>query len=202
MIDPYPSGRIITREMAKEYEGPSAIALGSKLSAYLRDRAAEGLNSGLWCPVLYYRYAVGLVFMANGPERKRALDFAAVDLAYEFSRILAWFLKRHGYFAGSSKDTSSKRGSIIDASPAGLLAALPNGGPRIERGSIIRLRLALKSKTIVCSGKVAAAIRGGRHELLRNRLHGPLRPGYGRAFAPALRRGTTSPSAACGPGGA
>lgn len=160
LLDPYPAGRIITREMAEEYEGPATVAQGSKLSAYLRARAAEGLSSGLWCPVIYYRYAVGLVYMANGPERRRALDFGAVDLAYEFSRILAWFLKRHGYFAGSSA-AAPKRGSIIDASPAGLLAALPRGGPNIAQNSVIRLRLTLKGKAVVCSGKVARRYEEG-----------------------------------------
>ncbi len=160
-VDPYPSGRIITREMAEEFEGPSAVAQGSRLSAYLRARQSGGLNSGLWCPVVYYRYAVGMVFMANGRERHYALDFRAVDLAWEFSRILAWFLKRHEYFAGSSAGVSPKRGRIIDATPAGLLAAIPRDGPRIEQGSVIRQRLVLKDRTIVCSGKVARRYEEG-----------------------------------------
>jgi hypothetical protein len=90
-----------------------------------------------------------------------ALDFGAVDLAWEFSRILAWFLKRHGYFAESAGGASPKRGSIIDASPAGILAALPVGGPKIELGTVIRLRLGLKDKSIVCSGKVARRYNEG-----------------------------------------
>jgi hypothetical protein len=159
--DPYTAGRIITREMAEDFEGATTIAQGSKLSAYLRARAAEGLSSGLWCPVIYYRYAVGIVQIANGPERPRALDFGAVDLAWEFSRILAWFLKRHGYFAESAKGAEPRRGTVIDASPAGLLAALPPGGPKIEQGSILRLRLNLDGKSIVCSGKVARRYNEG-----------------------------------------
>jgi len=159
--DPYPAGRIVTREMAEEFEGPSSMSLGSKLSSYLRGRAAEGLSSGLWCPVVYYRYAVGIVHIANGPDSRRALDFGAVDLAWEFSRILAWFLKRHGYFAQSATGAAPKRGSIIDASPSGLLAALPVGGPKIEQGSVIRLRLGLNDKNIVCSGKVARRYNEG-----------------------------------------
>jgi hypothetical protein len=158
--DPYPAGRIVTREMAEDFEGPAAVAQGSKLSSYLRGRALEGLNSGLWCPVIYYRYAVGMVFMANGPERPRALDFRAVDLAWEFSRILAWFLKRHGYFADSSLGSPPQKGSIIDASPSGLLAVLPssvlpNGSPKLPQGSVIRLRLHLKDRSIHCDGRVA-----------------------------------------------
>jgi hypothetical protein len=166
MVDPYPSGRIITREIAEEFEGPAAVAQGSKLSSYLRGRALEGLKSGLWCPVVYYRYAVGMVVMSNGPEKPRALDFGAVDLAWEFSRILAWFLKRHGYFADSDAAAGPRKGGIIDASPAGLLAALPGGSgqggfPSIPQGSVLRLRLSLKAKSIVCSGKVARRYEEG-----------------------------------------
>jgi hypothetical protein len=155
LADPYPGGRIVTREMAEDFEGPVALAQGSKLSAYLAERAVGGLHSGLWCPIVYYHYAVGIVHVANGPDHPRALDFGAVDLAWEFSRILAWFLKRHGYFAEAVGGKASKRGSIVDASPAGILAVLPAGGPRIDQGSVIRLRLGLKDKGIVCSGKVA-----------------------------------------------
>jgi hypothetical protein len=161
LADPYPSGRIITKDMAEDYEGPEAAALGSKLNSYLRARAAEGLSSGLWCPVVYYRYAVGLVFMGNGPDRKRALDFSAVDLAWEFSRILAWFLKRHGYFADADQDSGPRKSGIIDASPAGILAALPRESGKnksafpIPQGAVVRLRLTLKGRAITCSGKVA-----------------------------------------------
>jgi hypothetical protein len=155
-VDPYSAGRIITRDMAEDFEGPLAAVQGTKLAAYLRERAGGGLNSAIWCPVIYYHYAVGMVYIANGPERPIALDFGAVDLAWEFSRILAWFLKRHGYFAESTASGSApKRGSIVDASPSGLLAVLPIGGPKIEQGSTIRLRLGLKEKVIVCTGRVA-----------------------------------------------
>lgn len=168
--DPYPAGRIITREMAEEFEGPSAAVQGSKLAEYLRGRAAEGLNAGLWCPVVYYHYAVGLVFMANGPERPRALDFAAVDLAWEFSRILAWFLKRYGYFASSDAGSGPRKGGIIDASPSGLLAALPKGASpgdvaALSLGSVLRLRLTIKDKSIICSGKVARRYDEGKMSL-------------------------------------
>ena len=165
VADPYPAGRIITREIAEEFEGTHILAQGSRLSAYLLGHAARGQHSGLWCPVLYYHYAVGIILMANGPERPQELDFSAVDLAWEFSRILAWFLKRHGYFAvaetASQGNMGSSKGGIIDASPSGLLAALPGDNPAIALGSVIRLRLSVKGKTIVCSGKVVRRYQEG-----------------------------------------
>lgn len=167
--DPYPAGRIITREMAEEFEGPAAVAQGTRLSEYLRARAAEGLVSGLWCPVIFYRYAVGLIVIANGPDRPSALDFGAVDLAWEFSRILAWFLKRHGYFAlgnsgsdaGSDPISKPFKGGIIDASPSGILVALPDANPAIVQDSVIRLKLTVKEKVIICSGKIVRRYQEG-----------------------------------------
>jgi hypothetical protein len=170
LTDPYPVGRIVTRDMAEEYEASATAASslmrtpGSQLSAYLRNRAAKGQGSALWCPVVYYRYTVGMVLMSNGADRPFSLDFGAVDLAWEFSRILAWFLKRHGYFASSDSEVATSmpyRGGIIDASPSGLLAELPVGGPTVEQGTVIRLRLGLRDRGIVCSGKVARRFNEG-----------------------------------------
>jgi hypothetical protein len=170
LTDPYSSGRIVTRAMAEEYENSAVAASsmtqssGSSLSSYLRGRAVKGLGSALWCPIVYYRYAVGMVLMSNGADRPFSLDFGAVDLAWEFSRILAWFLKRHGYFASSDSEVATSapyRGGIVDASPSGLLAELPVGGPSIEQGVVIRLRLGFEERSLACSGKVARRYNEG-----------------------------------------
>jgi hypothetical protein len=170
LTDPYSGGRIVTRDMAGEYEA-SAVATssptlttGSQLSSYLRGRAIKGFSSALWCPVVYYRYTIGMVLMSNGADRPFSLDFSAVDLAWEFSRILAWFLKRYGYFASSDSEVATStlhRGGIVDASPSGLLAELPVGSLSIEQGTVIRLRLGLKDRSLVCSGKIARRYNEG-----------------------------------------
>ena len=170
--DPYSSGRIVTRGMAEDYEAsaiPSSSpteASDSRLSLYLRGRAVKGLCSALWCPVVYYKYTVGMVLMSNDASRSSPLDLGAVDLAWEFSRVLAWFLKRHGYFASSNSESeiarsAPHRGGIVDASPSGLLAELPVGGPSIDQGAVIHLRLGLRGRGIVCSGKIARRYNEG-----------------------------------------
>jgi hypothetical protein len=150
--DPYPSGRIVTLDMASDLEGPAAAAMGSLLSSLLKELALQGISTALWCPVLYYRYVVGMVIMSKA---EGALDFGAVDLAWEFSRVLAYFLKRHGYFADSGEGEGPTRGAIVDASPSGLLAAVPKKGPNLMPGSSLRLRLGVKGRSIVCSAKIA-----------------------------------------------
>ncbi len=150
--DPYPSGRIVTLAMASDLEGPAAAAMGSRLSTRLKELAAEGISSILWCPILYYRYVVGMVIMSRSSG---ALDLGAVDLAWEFARVLAYFLKRHGYFADSGKGEAATAGSVVDASPSGLLVAVPRRGPNFMPGSGLRLRLTIKNKSLVCTAKVA-----------------------------------------------
>jgi hypothetical protein len=156
--DPYPSGRIVTFEMASDLEGAAAAAMGSRLSLKLKELAGQGISSILWCPVLYYRYVVGMVVMSR---TEGALDFGAVDLAWEFSRVLAYFLKRHGYFADSGEGEGPSAGAIVDASPSGLLAAVPRKGPNFMTGSTLRLRLGVRGKSIVCSARVARRYEEG-----------------------------------------
>jgi len=165
LADPYPSGRIVTRDMAEDFEGLASLASGSRLSAYLSQRAAAGLSSAIWCPVLYYHYTVGVVILSNGPDRPRALDFAAVDLAWEFSRVLAWFLRRHDYFSAQGAGEAVREGSIVDATPAGILVVLPHDGPRFNLGASLRLRLGVEGRSIPCVARVARRYeeRGARY---------------------------------------
>ncbi len=156
--DPYPSGRIVTLAMASDLEGPAAAAMGSKLSARLKELASEGISSILWCPILYYRYVVGMVIMSR---TSGALDFGAVDLAWEFARVLAYFLKRHGYFADSGKGEAATAGTVVDASPSGLLVAVPRRGPNFMTASSIKLRISIRNKSLVCTAKVARRYEEG-----------------------------------------
>ncbi len=161
-VDPYPSGRIITRDMAEDFEGLSAMVEGSPLGSYLAERAAGGLASAVWCPVVYYRYTVGMVELSNGSGRPKSLGLTAVDLAWEFARVLAWFLKRHGYFGSAKDNEGARRGSIIDASPAGLLVELPTNGPRFVDGSLLRLKLSSGDWSLLCAAKVARRYDDGK----------------------------------------
>ncbi|HET7838591.1 MAG TPA: PilZ domain-containing protein [Rectinemataceae bacterium] len=154
-VDPYPRGRIITRDMAEDFEGLSALVEGSPLGSYLAGRAAGGLASAVWCPVVYYRYTVGMVELSNGTGRPKSLGLTAVDLAWEFARVLAWFLRRHGYFGSARETEGVRRGSIIDASPSGLLVELPAKGPRFVDGSLIKIRLSAGDWSLACAARVA-----------------------------------------------
>ncbi|HRY55554.1 MAG TPA: PilZ domain-containing protein [Spirochaetia bacterium] len=150
--DPYEPKRLVTRELAEDYEGPSASAADSLLASCLAEKAAEGQRSLLWCPVSYYRYTVGMVMLCSG---SRELGYEALDLAWDFSRLLAWFLKRHRYFAAMEEARSKGASAVVDASPAGLLVRLPAEGPGAKIGTTLKLALSHGGKNLVCDARIA-----------------------------------------------
>lgn len=155
LADPYPEGRVITRAMLEDYESPASLAGDSPLGERLAALSREGLAAALWCPILYYRYAVGLVYLGNDGASRKPFDLRAVDFAWEFSRLLAWLLKRHGYFGAAEAEPQARRGAVVDASPSGALIEISGRAPRLKQGSAVELLLSLGDKSYSCRGRVA-----------------------------------------------
>lgn len=161
IVDPYSEDRIITQEMAEDYAGPLALAGASALEAYLQEKAKAGTRSAVWCPVAYYKYSVGLIYLENGVDRPRSLDFSAVDFAWDFSRSLAWTLKRYAYFESGAEGSTTRRGEVIDASPKGLLVGLGEGSPPLKPGASFGLRLFYGNAHLPCQARVARRVVEG-----------------------------------------
>lgn len=159
VTDPFPESRIVTRSLLEDYEGPVALAGDSPIRKYLEQRSRGGLAAGLWCPILYYRYAVGFVYLGNNKDCKRPLDLKAVDFAWNFSRILAWFLKRYSYFHKDRAEPALRRGTVRDVSLSGALIDLGAKAPRLKPGASVELLLSLESRSYNCRARVAR-----RHE--------------------------------------
>ncbi len=162
IADPYPEGRILTRELLEDFESPASFAGDSEVGRFIAARAREGLASALWCPVLYYRYAVGIVYLGNDAASRRPFDLRSVDFAWDFARRLAWLLKRHGYFGSGTASGKRSRGSVIDASPAGLLLALEGEAPRFRIGQATELLITVGGRSISCQGRVARGYDSGK----------------------------------------
>lgn len=139
LVDPYPEGRLVTQAALEDFEGPLSLAGDSAFSAYLESRARGGLVAALWCPILYYRYVIGVVYL--GSSSFRPFDLREVDFAYGFSRALAWSLKRYGYFESGSPQDDLCAASLIDLSPSGLLISLGRGMPVLKPSSAVDLVL-------------------------------------------------------------
>jgi len=124
--DPYPEGRIITQAMSDAFEGPSIMLEGSDMERNRMDKMAAGIISELFCPILYYQYVVGYVYLMNDEDRKSYLDYRAVDFAWEFSRILAYSLKSNNYFKiDENAPLDPYKPQIVNMSSTGCLFSMP-----------------------------------------------------------------------------
>lgn len=165
VADPYPEGRVVTRELLDDYEGPEALA-ASPFATWLAERSAGGLVSAVYAPIRYYRYVVGMIRLENGKGRPRGMDFTAVDFAWDFSRLLAAGLDRYGYFTRKEAPKAPVPAAILNASPGGLLLGLRAGAPRFSVGSRVELHLQVGQTRVDCLSRVARRFedeRGSRY---------------------------------------
>lgn len=155
--DPYPESRIITARMAEEFEGPEGIVEGSRFEHALVAKIGRGINAEVWCPILYYQYVVGYVYLANRADRPVSMDFSVVDCAWEFSRVLAFYLKTHDYFKASQlNEPVPHEASIVDLSASGCLLSIPHTAlaMRIKTGAHLDLRLSYSDGSVSARGRV------------------------------------------------
>jgi hypothetical protein len=155
--DPYPESRIITAGMLSDYEGPDALIEGSRFERALISKIGRAVNAEVWCPIQYYQYVVGYVYMANKADRPKSMDFTVVDCAWEFARILAYYLKTCNYFKpDESSDPVTHAAGIVDLSAAGCLLCIPQTALalRIKIGSVLDIRLIHPDGSFSTRGKV------------------------------------------------
>jgi hypothetical protein len=154
--DPYPEGRIITRSLEESYEDPNWFVEGSRFEKTLLEKRMTGVSSEIWCPIVYYQYVVGYVFVSTtGSE---TFDISMVDYLWDFSRILAFQLRQTGYFSGASDQRGSVRhkAAILDISPGGMLISFSKDEIRapIRENSVFTVDIAAGKTTIACSARV------------------------------------------------
>ncbi len=154
--DPYPEGRIITESIEEQFEDPNFFVEGSHFERILKEKVARGISSEIWCPVVYYQYVVGYIYVSNAMGE--SFDVSMIDYLWDFSRILAFQLKKTGYFE-SSQRTSGPKGhapKVLDMSPGGMLISLPKSEIRtpIREGSVFSVEVSHRDKTVECSARV------------------------------------------------
>ncbi|HUX42236.1 MAG TPA: PilZ domain-containing protein [Rectinemataceae bacterium] len=160
--DPSGQDRLVTEAMVLAAEGLESLGGDTELFRYVKGESREGLASLLVCPVVYWRSVVAFVHLANGKDRPRPLDDEAIRLSWVFSRQLAWFLRRHGYF-GAEEHQLRAKAEIHDASPGGLQISLDPELPLLRPGSHFDLRLHFPRGQLPCRARVTRRVeRGGR----------------------------------------
>jgi len=125
----YGSTRIISRDMLKEVlveEGTDPKNVDLRMSAILTEKGEEGIFSELYCPVLFQDYVTGYIYLVNGEEKRKGFSEELVDYVYQFSKVLAYSLKLHGYFKGEKPGAEEYVPEIVDVSASGMLFAHPS----------------------------------------------------------------------------
>ncbi|MDX9898646.1 MAG: PilZ domain-containing protein [Spirochaetia bacterium] len=142
--DPYPEGRIITQEMADAFEGPSVFIEGSALERSRAEKTASGIISELYCPILYYQYVIGYIYLMNDENRKTCLDYRSVDFAWEFAHILAYTLKTNNYFKLDEQYIADPyKPQVVDLSSSGCLLLMPKSSfkVKLKHGSVLDMSI-------------------------------------------------------------
>jgi len=159
--DPYPEGRIITQAMADAFEGPSVFLEGSSLERSRAEKTAAGVVSELYCPILYYQYVVGYVYLMNDESRMTCLDYRTVDFAWEFAHILAYSLKANNYFKLADDYVADPyEPRVVDLSAGGCLLSMPKSSfkVKLQSGSVLDISISRGD----CEGAVAMKGRVAR----------------------------------------
>lgn len=155
LIDPYPEGRLLTRAVLESRSEDFGLGAASRFESFVAQKGGEGIQAALWCPIGYYRYTIGFAYLANNRDSRRPFDFRLLDFTWDFTRLLAWFLKRHGYFDNGSPAVAPRRGAIMDASATGLLVGLGAGQPQLKEGAKVELLLSIGRSRHPCVGRIA-----------------------------------------------
>ena len=154
--DPYPEGKLITWEIEEKFEDPNYFVEGSRFEKMLAEKKANGINSEIWCPIVYYQYVVGYILARN--TQGESLDISMLEYIWDFSRILAWQLRQTGYFnTGSDKKEQRRHAAgVLDISPGGMLISLPQNEIRtpLRDGSVFSAEIRAGSECIACSARV------------------------------------------------
>lgn len=160
VVDPYPEGRIITQAMAEAFEGPSVFLEGSALDRNRAEKIVQGILSELYCPVLYYQYVVGYIYLMNDDKRKTCLDYRAIDFAWEFARILAHNLMTHNYFKlDENFKPDPYKPQVVDLSAGGCLLLMPKSvfKVKLKTGAVLDISVSRtdSNSSVQFKGRVA-----------------------------------------------
>jgi hypothetical protein len=127
--DPYPRKRIITEEMFKRYLESTGVDLAfvdNALARFIKAKFDSGIFSDAWIPVLFQEYVIGYIHIWISKEGKVPFDYGVIDTLYQFAKVLAYSLKRNGYFETGKIRNDPFEGKVIDISASGLLFAHPH----------------------------------------------------------------------------
>jgi hypothetical protein len=128
-IDPYPKKKIITEDLLKRFlesSGVDKMFVEDVLARFIKAKRDAGIYSDAWVPILFQEYVIGYIHLWIEAENKPPFDFSILDTLYQFSKVLAFSLKVHGYFDNGKVKKESFQGRVVDISASGMLFAYPH----------------------------------------------------------------------------
>jgi hypothetical protein len=104
--------------------------------------------------VLYHQYVVGYMYLVRTGDDEEPFPEETFEFALYFARILAYSLKKNGYFQAEMGEREYGAHSLIDISGSGALFVVPEGTPVIHLFTDLALKLEMSGRTIPIKGRV------------------------------------------------
>ncbi|MCA1951136.1 MAG: PilZ domain-containing protein [Treponema sp.] len=158
-IDPYPKKKIITEDIFKRYlesSGVDKVYVEDALARFIKSKRDGGIYSDAWVPILFQEYVIGYIHLWIEAENKPPFDFSILDTLYQFTKVLAFSLKEHGYFERGKVKKESFQGKVVDISASGMLFAYPHSSlsSALLVDSELDVDLITPKRTIKTSAKI------------------------------------------------
>ena len=126
-MDMVGESKLITYDMLSAFledEGTDRKNVDLRVESILAEKREHDIYSEMYCPILYREYVTGYIYLYNDSEKKRPLSEDLVEFVDQFSKILAYSLKMHGYFkGGETAGPTEYSARIVDISASGMLFA-------------------------------------------------------------------------------
>lgn len=126
----YPQQPVVTSDFFPDPTEQEGLFLGmnrQQAQTHFIEKSEQELFSELYCPIIYLKYVIGYVYLANSSKRKRPFTLNILDFALEFSYVLAYSLKESGYFTPEKPEKRQFKAQIINISASGVLFEYPIG---------------------------------------------------------------------------
>jgi hypothetical protein len=128
IADPFPDGRILTKREIIQLDFESEFSdkiLTSRLENQLEEKKREGIQSEIYCPILYNQFFIGYVHVYSVVEKREPIGEAIIEYVFQFTKVLCYSLEIHGYFTALANQEKNFETQIIDMSASGLLFTHP-----------------------------------------------------------------------------
>ncbi|RPJ04159.1 MAG: hypothetical protein EHM28_13945, partial [Spirochaetaceae bacterium] len=127
----------------------------SEVSNVYYNKAKAGIQSEIYCPVLYHEYAVGYIYVINKKTHK-PLDEEFLQYVITFAKVLSYSLEINGYYKQYKKNMVEYKMPVIDISASGLLFAtrIPDLNEKIKSFLDFDITIKFMGKTVIAGSRV------------------------------------------------